>query len=148
MRRPMIVLGIMALAACGADDGGPPPAADEGTEPLREDQRAMADERVEVLAPIENAEIVVRESAPPQYAVRIVSGLPSGCAEFERIDTETRDESIALTVWNTMPADENVACTMIYRTTENTVELGADFASGETFTVSINDEETLSFTAQ
>ena len=36
----------------------------------------------DVRAPIEDVEVIIRESFPPQYAVRVVSGLPSGCTTF------------------------------------------------------------------
>ena len=58
--------------------------------------RAADGARRQVAAPIDAAEIVVRESSPPQYAVRIGSGLPSGCATFERIDVVRTDSVIDL----------------------------------------------------
>jgi hypothetical protein len=100
-----------------------------------------------MLAPIENAELVVRESQPPQYAVRIVSGLPSGCAKFERIDVARDGYVVNVTVWNTLP-ELNTACTMIYGTTEHTAELGSGFTRGEAFAVHVNGESRLSFTPQ
>lgn len=106
------------------------------------------DGRRAALAPIEAAELLVRESFPPQYAVRIVSGLPSGCAEFERIDVEREGNLIRLSVWNSLPADPNVACTMIYGTAENTAELGGDFDTGRTYRVQINGRPGPLFTAQ
>ena len=56
------LVGIAALAAACNDDDAPP--ATPG--------------RIIVDAPIDDLELVIRESFPPQYAVRIVSGLPSG----------------------------------------------------------------------
>jgi hypothetical protein len=109
---------------------------------------ALADGRKQVLAPIESAEIVVRQSAPPQYAVRITSGLPSGCAEFERIDLIPNGSVVELRVWNTLPASEKIACTMVYGTASNTVALGGDFASGRTYDVRINGETKVTFTAK
>ena len=37
----------------------------------------------ETPAPIESVEVVVSESEPQEYSLRIVSGLPSGCVEFK-----------------------------------------------------------------
>jgi hypothetical protein len=104
--------------------------------------------RTEVLAPIESAEIVIRESFPPQYAARIVSGLPSGCAAFERIDVDREDSVIEISVWNTIPTDPNLACTMIYGTMENTAELGSDYEPGRSYEAIINGETRISFGAQ
>lgn len=104
--------------------------------------------RTAVLAPIESAEIVVRESFPPQYALLVVSGLPSGCARFERIDVAHAANAIAVTVWNTVPADRATPCTMIYGTAQNTVNLDRSFTSGETFIVNVNGTESLRFVAQ
>jgi hypothetical protein len=123
------------LVACAAPDGGSSPPA--------------AEERPEGRAPIESADLLIRESFPPQDALEIVSGLPSGCARFSRIEVTRRDDaSIDVEVWNTVPADDDVVCTMIYGTARNTVELGTDFESGRTYEVRVNDEQSLSFTAQ
>jgi len=99
-------------------------------------------ETVEVAAPIEKIEILVMKSFPVQYAVNIVSGLPGGCAKFERITHSIDGDRIDIEVINTMPApDELVACTRIYGYSENTVELGTDFEAGKTYTVSVNGVE-------
>ncbi len=104
---------------------------------------------VEELAPIESAEILVMESFPPQYAVQIVSGLPSGCAVFLRSEVVERSgTTIRIEVVNQMPApDSNVACTMIYGIHESSVMLGSEFESGVTYAVEVNDKVT-GFTAQ
>lgn len=133
-------LTALLLAGCTPDGGISDEKADAPSSDL---------ERVEVLAPIEDAELEVGESAPPQHAVRVVSGLPSGCAELERIDVERDGADIEVTVWNTVPADEEeVACTAIYRSTDNTVALGGDFEAGTRYSVTVNRDVTLSFTAR
>lgn len=104
-------------------------------------------ERVEELAPIESIDVVVRESFPPQYALQITSGLPSGCAAFERTDVEREGNVFTVTVINTMPApDADVACTMIYGYFDQSVTL-EDIESGVEYTVNANDK-TLTFTGQ
>ena len=123
--------------------GGSPPAT--GTVPPVDPGYPT----VEELAPIESVDILVMESFPVQYAVHVVSGLPSGCAAF--LGTEVVERSgttIRIEVLNRMPApDSNVACTMIYGYHESNVSLGSDFHSGVTYTVDVNG--TLSeFTAQ
>ena len=107
----------------------------------------LAADRKFELAPIDGAEIVVRESAPPQYAVHITSGLPSGCAEFADATASRTGDEITITVRNTLPADARIACTQIYGTHEATVELGSDFVRGTTYRVHVNDK-TIEFTAQ
>jgi hypothetical protein len=104
---------------------------------------------VEELAPIESIEILVMESFPPQYSVQIVSGLPSGCAEFLRSEVVERSgTTVRIEVVNRMPApDSNVACTMIYGYHDSSVMLGSDFEPGVTYTVEVNDSVT-EFTAQ
>ena len=130
-----LVLAV-GLAACATDgDAGaqePTPAGGGQTEYRR----------VEVLAPIDKVEVLIRESWPPQYAVEVTSGLPSGCAEFERITHSFSSDRIEIEVINTEPApDELVACTAIYGYKTSTVELGTDFEAGKTFTVSVNGVE-------
>ncbi len=99
-------------------------------------------------APIDDLDILTLESFPPQYNLRIVSGLPSGCAVFDKAEETGRSgNTIAVRVTNTMPDDAEVACTAIYGTKETTLALGSDFTSGETYTVNVNDKS-VHFTAQ
>lgn len=104
-------------------------------------------ETVRVPAPIDEVEIRVLESFPPQYVLYVVSGLPSGCAKFDEYEVERDGDTIHVKVWNLMPADDDVACTMIYGTVEHNINLGSDFESGKTYTVHVNDV-TKTFTAQ
>ena len=136
-----LAAGAMAVlaAACGdvddaSDGGGASPSPDAG--------------RTIVPAPIDEMEMIVRESAPPQYAVRVVSGLPDGCAQFNEAKITGRTgTTIEVEVTNTVPSDPNVVCTAIYGTHEEIIELGSDFDSGTEYVVKVNDEE-LKFTAQ
>ena len=99
-------------------------------------------------APIDELEVLVLESFPVQYNLRIVSGLPSGCAEFDNAEITARSgNQIIVRVTNTLPDDPNIACTAIYGTKETTLALGTDFASGQTYTVKVNDTS-VDFTAQ
>jgi hypothetical protein len=127
-----MIAAVSFAAVCGdADDGAPP-----------QNGRTLVD------APIDELELIVRESAPPQYAVRIVSGLPNGCAEFAdaRVTGRSGNET-KVQVRNTIPSDPNVVCTAIYGTHEEIVDLGSDFTSGQSYVVRVNDK-TLEFTAQ
>lgn len=90
-------------------------------------------------APIDGIEVLIRESAPPQYAAVITSGLPSGCAQFAGWEMVQRtDSEIVIRVLNRMPDSDEVACTMIYGTHESTVDLGSDFEPGKTYTLVVN----------
>ena len=133
----------LGASACGGDDDGD----DGGVTP---GPGTPSDERVVVDAPIDELEILIRESFPVQYAVRIVSGLPNGCAQFhEAAITSRSGTTIAIRVTNTMPADTTIACTAIYGQHESVVELGTGdgFTAGTEYTVRVNDKD-VRFTAQ
>lgn len=99
-------------------------------------------------APIDGIEVLIRETAPPQYAAVITSGLPSGCAQFAGWEMVQRtDSEIVIRVTNRMPDSDEVACTMIYGTHESTVDLGSDFEPGKTYTLVVNGTRH-EFTAQ
>lgn len=95
--------------------------------------------RKSVAAPIESVDVVVEQDSAANYAVRIVSGLPSGCAQFEEATVASREGNrITVSVTNTMPADPETICTMIYRTHTSHVVLGGDLTPGETYVVDVN----------
>jgi hypothetical protein len=100
-----------------------------------------------VLAPIESVDMRIAESFPPQYFVAVTSGLPNGCARFDHYAVERDTDKIKITVWNTVPSDPRVLCTMIYGTVQHDIALGTDFQSGRTYTLSVNGT-TKTFTAQ
>ena len=94
--------------------------------------------RVSVPAPIDQVEIVVRESAPPQVSVKITAGLPSGCAQRESHAVSRNGDIFTVTVLNSMPRGDQ-ACTMIYGSYSLSADLGRDFRPGVTYTVQVND---------
>ena len=99
-------------------------------------------------APIDGVEITIAESFPPQYFVRVTSGLPSGCVTFDAIETTRDGNTIEIAVWNLGPGpDATFACTAIYGIVENNVALGTDFESGAEYRVEVNDVVEM-FTAQ
>jgi hypothetical protein len=138
---PLLLLAgatLVLAAACGnaRHTGNATPSPSPGAE------------RTVVPAPIDKLEMIVRESAPPQYAVRVLSGLPSGCARFNEARVASRSgTTITVEVTNTMPSDKTIACTAIYGTHEAIVELGTDFVPGTEYLVRVNDKE-LRLTAQ
>ena len=114
----------IAAAALTAGSGQAPPEA-----------------RRTVPAPIDGLEVVMRESAPPQVSLKITAGLPSGCAQKHSHQLTRSGNTFTVTVLNSMPTGDQV-CTMIYGSYELTVDLGSDFAPGQTYTVQVNDKTT------
>ena len=94
--------------------------------------------RVSVPAPIDQVEIVVRESAPPQVAVKIMAGLPSGCAQRQSHAVSRNGDIFTVTVLNSMPQGDP-ACTMIYGTYSLSIDLVGELRPGVTYTVQVND---------
>ncbi len=108
---------------------------------------ALPNDRRAVEAPIDGLEVLTLESFPPQYMLHVQAGLPSGCAERYGSEVERVGDAITVTVLNTIPAIENMACTAIYGMYDFNLNLGSDFEPGKTYTVAVNDRET-TFTAQ
>jgi hypothetical protein len=97
--------------------------------------------RQTVPAPVDDVQVVIRESNPPQVSLSIKAGLPSGCAQRESHSIVRSGDTFTVRVLNSMPTGD-VACTMIYGTYELTLDLGRDFRAGGTYTVNINDKTT------
>ena len=104
-------------------------------------------------SPIESVEVQTLESAPPQYHIRVVSGLPkgSGCSwsngyEIRRPEPG-RPERIDVVVTHHEAADPFVVCTADYPTVETIVPLGSDLEPGVEYTVIVNSETTRSLVA-
>jgi len=134
--RAGMILVISALfvlaAACGGDDT--PPDAEFAP-------------RIEVLAPIDIAEVVVTDDIEPDYLLRIVSGLPSGCAEYANTHVSVGTDVITVRVMNTIPEDVRVACTAIYGSHERSIELlGLETATD--YEVTVNNTVNLTFTTE
>ncbi len=107
------------------------------------------DTAVEIVpAPIEEIlGITIMESFPVQYGLKVVAGLPNGCAEPGPNEVVRNGNTVEVFVGNEQPAGE-VACTAIYGISERFVALGSDFTPGETYTVIVNRDKTTTFTAQ
>jgi len=144
-----IVVGALAIEgmACATNtpaapsdqvSGSPTPVSTPATVPT---PTATAPAAVkDVPAPIDEVTLVTRESLPPQYSLSIKSGLPSGCAKFKDFQVTRTGETIKVTVTNTLLADPNVMCTMIYGIHESMVPLGSDFKAGVAYTIEVNDK--------
>lgn len=120
---------VVLAAACGGDD------ANSSGEP----QATPTPGRVSVPAPIDQAELISRESFPPQYAVQVVVGILNGCHEFESVEAVRNGTDIEIKATSTTIDDPNAVCTQIYGTHEETVELGSDFDDGVEYTVKAGD---------
>ena len=140
-----------ATAPSTSTPNGDTPSSSDGTATATPDgtpQNVGDERRVVVEAPIEEVEVLFLESFPVQHRLRVVSGLPSGCAAFDDIEVVRDGTTFTVTVTNTMPApDQDIACTMIYGYHESTVDLGNDLESGTEYTVHVNDQVT-TFVAQ
>jgi hypothetical protein len=104
-------------------------------------------DQVRALAPIEQVDINVAESFPPQYFVAIVSLQPNSCVSFDAIETTRDGNSIRILVWNLVPDDPDVLCAQVVSMTAHNVALGSDFKPGQSYDVQVNDV-TRSFVAQ
>jgi hypothetical protein len=117
----LVIAGAVALASNRGGDA--PPAG-----------------RQLVPAPIDQLDVLVRESAPPLLTVKIRAGLPSGCAKQDSHSTSVSGDVITITVLNSMPTG-NPICTAIYGTYELSVDVSG-LAAGRTYTVRVNDKVT------
>ncbi len=121
-----------------------PPRADDPA-PCEPGQSARASETgeylcfIQVRAPIDGVEVIIRESFPPQYALRITSGLRNSCVRFDHLAWQRDGNTIRVDVFNVEPADVDLACAQVYGTVEHTVELGTAFVPGEQYTAAVND---------
>jgi hypothetical protein len=131
---------LAALTQLACTDGAPPSPAPERP-PLRAQplpKPGVSGARREVRAPIVRVSLRVAESFPPQYFVDITSALPNGCAQFARAEVRREGATIFVDVFNSEPASDAVACTMIYGEKESAHALGSDFTPGATYTVDAN----------
>jgi hypothetical protein len=124
----VVVVGVLAMARTGGALLPAPPG------------------RHTVAAPIDGLDVRVMESSPPQYMLRVLAGLPSGCAKQDSHTVSRVGDTIRVTVLNSMPTGDP-PCTMIYGSYELNINLGTDFLSGSTYTVNVNDKAT-TFKAQ
>ena len=109
-----------------------------------EDELAM----VNVPAPIETASVVRPEIVDGVYTLELTSGLPSGCAQFGGAPVERDGNRFLIEVTNLVPdPKELISCTAIYGIHDEMITLGSGLTPGEAYTVTINGDLTISFTA-
>ena len=99
-------------------------------------------------SPIESVEVMILESAPPQYQLRVVSGMPKGssCSQFNGYQARRRGSNrIDVAITHHQVADPLVTCTADYPVVETIVPLDSHFEPGVEYTVNVNSETTRSF---
>ncbi len=90
------------------------------------------------LAPIHEVKVNIAESYPPQVLVYIKGGLSDGCTTFHKLTKERHGNTIEITVTTKRPKE--AICTQVYGFFEQNLNLGSDFAPGETYTLKVNDK--------
>ncbi len=123
----------------------PTPVSGTTTLPLS-DLPALPAGTQRVDAPIDELEMLVLESFPPQYMLHVEAGLPSGCAKAAGYEAARSGNTVTVSVYNSLPTAA-LACTAIYGMYEVNINLGSDYVSGQTYTVRVNDKS-VTFTAQ
>ncbi|MBI4297681.1 MAG: hypothetical protein HY676_04040 [Chloroflexi bacterium] len=106
-----------------------------------QDEREYDPQQALALAPIESVEVIVLESAPPQYSAVVVSGLPNSCVTFAGYRVKRSDATIEIEVLNWRPVDTGVLCAQVYGTVRTVIPLGSDFQPGTTYTIMVNGVE-------
>ena len=92
-----------------------------------------------VAAPIDDLDVVIRDSNPPLVTVKVKAGLPGGCAQKDSYSLSRSGDTFMVSVLNSMPTG-NAVCTMIYGQYELNIDLGRDLVTGTTYTVRVNDK--------
>ena len=102
-------------------------------------------------SPIESWEVEILKSSPPQYQLRVVSGMPTGssCSQFNGFEIRRiAPQRLEVLITHHVVADSSARCTRDYPIVETVIPLGSDFDSGMEYAVSVNSESEMTFTAQ
>ncbi len=89
-----------------------------------------------VPAVIENVEVAVQKSMPPQLVLSVIGYHTDGCEFPTQVDVDYDLGHVSVSIYREIPP--NVRCAAIIVQFEQTVSLGA-FESGNTYTVDVND---------
>lgn len=145
----MAAAALLSAVACGGSGPPPLPTQPPATEtPVKGPTPPEEPTTTEVPAPIEDTNLVPPASAGGEYTLKITSGLPSGCAQFNEYRVQLDGNTFLVEVTNLMPVDQMIACTAVYGYHEGEAALGSGLITGVTYTVSINGELTHSFIAR
>ena len=90
-------------------------------------------------SPVESVELVILESFPPQYRIKVLSTMSgSSCSQFNGYDVSRPfSNQIQVKVTYLLPAGE-VMCTRDIAYADTDIPLGSDFVSKEEYTVMVN----------
>ena len=102
-------------------------------------------------SPIESWDVEILESDPPQYQLRVISGMPTGgsCSQFNGFEIRRIEpQRLEVLITHHTVADSSARCTKDYPIVETVIPLGSDFDSGMEYVVSVNAESDMTFTAQ
>lgn len=91
-------------------------------------------------APIDEVNVYLMKSNPPQIGVYIKGGLPDGCTTFH--DIETIREGNVVNIKVNVQRPRGRVCPAVYTSFERNVNLGIDFDFGTTYTLNVNDYTT------
>ena len=98
-------------------------------------------------APIESAEIVTIDRVPPGYELHVVAQIPGSSCHRPQAPAVRRDgTTFRVTVQNLFTGAEVCTADLGYR--DLTIPLPGDFDSGARYTVLLNDEPPLNFSAR
>lgn len=97
-------------------------------------------ERVSVPAPIQSVD-VANATSSSSTVLKVVSGLPNTCAQFDKYTVDQTGTAIRVTVTNTKPGDPSIVCGDVYTMHTSLIDLGSDFATGTTYSVSVNGKQ-------
>ena len=100
-----------------------------------EDPRGDAPKTIRVDAPIDELNLIILESFPVQYRLRVVSGLRNSCESFGGYDVTLEGTTVQVDFYNFRVEDTSIACAEIYGMVETYVDLGSEFDTGITYTV-------------
>ena len=107
---------------------------------------------VTALPDVVDTSINIQESFPPQYSLQVTYGIPagSGCSQENGYTLRRGEEGvIAISLTYHGVADgAPILCITDYPIKEVNIPLGQDFEPGREYTVTINGEEVVNFTAQ
>ncbi len=116
MKKWILLALVLLLSACGATAGG---AQDS-------------------LLQVDNVEVQVAESSPPQVSARVQGTLGNGCFSLGEIRQQRNGNTIEVTITTKHSGSE--VCTMIAQMVDEKISLEGDFPPGE-YIVRVNGIE-------
>jgi len=127
----ILVAVVVILGSCTPLDTMPfiPP---EAFEPI-----ISAVEVAEAPAPIDDVQVLVDDSDPPQVSLIVSSGLPNSCYDFDRYEVNQEGGEVTVSIFN-MEKKADV-CAQVYTSVEHNIPLGVDFDPSKTYGLTVNE---------